>query len=134
MDATSERYFCVQLRREFSRFGRVLLVVSSEATEYGGERMLFKARLGSAYAAAYEDSALAVPPDRWVKDDRRLVKRVKGSFDNDLDSAGNHGDTFDGGKLALHALTGSGGPVEARAVAVGGFANGSRRQTRSILG
>ncbi|MBQ7252295.1 MAG: DEAD/DEAH box helicase family protein, partial [Kiritimatiellae bacterium] len=45
VDATSERYFCVQLRREFSRFGRVLLVVSSEATEYGGERMLFKARL-----------------------------------------------------------------------------------------
>jgi hypothetical protein len=133
VDATSERYFCVQLRREFSRYARVLLVVGSEGTEYGGEKMNFKQRLGSAYAAAYEDSALAVPPDRWVKDDRRLVKRVRGSFDNDLDSAGNHGDTFDGGKLALYALTGSGGPVEAHAVQVGTF-GGTRRKTRSILG
>ena len=120
LDATSERYYCASVRREFSRFGRILLVVSSESTTYRGEKMLFKAYLGNLYANAYDDSAIAIPPDRWLSDDRRLAKRVKGSFDNDLDSAGNHGDTFDSGKLALYALvSSSGNPVEARAVPVG---------------
>ena len=114
LDATSERYYCAEIRKEFSRHGRVLLVVSSESTTYRGEKMLCKAYLGNLYADAYDDSAIAIPPDRWLADDRRLAKRVKGSFDNDLDSAGNHGDTFDSGKLALYALAAAaGGPVEA---------------------
>lgn len=134
LDATNERYYCADVRKEFSRYGRVILVVSSEATLYRGEKMLFKTYLGNLYANAYDDSAIAIPPDRWLKDDRRLAKRVKGSFDNELDSAGNHGDTFDSGKLALYALTGSGGPVEAHAVQVGTFGGTRRRKTRSILG
>lgn len=120
LDATSERYYCATVRREFSRFGRIILVVSSESTLFRGEKMSYKAYLGNLYANAYDDSAIAIPPDRWLSDDRRLAKRVKGSFDNDLDSAGNHGDTFDSGKLALYALvSSSGNPVEARAVPVG---------------
>lgn len=114
VDATAERYYAASLRREFSRYGRVDLVVASAAAEWRGERMTFKAYQGNLYAAAYEDSSIAVPPDRWIKDDRRLAKRVKGSFDNELDSAGNHGDTFDSGKLALYGLIRlGGGPVEA---------------------
>lgn len=120
LDATSERYYCAEVRKEFSKYGRVLLVVSSESTLYRGEKMLYKAYLGNLYADAYDDSAIAIPPDRWLSDDRRLAKRVKGSFDNELDSAGNHGDTFDSGKLALYALVSAvGGPVEAHAVPVG---------------
>ena len=120
LDATSERYYCAEVRKEFSRYGRVLLVVSSESSVYRGEKMLFKAYLGNLYANAYDDSAIAIPSDRWLSDDRRLAKRVKGSFDNELDSAGNHGDTFDSGKLARYAIdSASGAPVEAAAVPVG---------------
>ena len=120
LDATNERYYCATVRKEFSKYGRVLLVVSSESTTYRGEKMLFKAYLGNLYADAYEDSAIAIPPDRWLSDDRRLAKRVKGSFDNELDSAGNHGDTFDSGKLALYALLSvSSSPLEAHAIPVG---------------
>jgi hypothetical protein len=46
----------------------------------------------------------------------RLVKRVRGGFNNDVDSAGNHGDTFDAFKLSMHALHCDAGPVEATAV------------------
>ena len=119
-DATSERYYCATLKREFARYGRILLVVSSESTTFRGESMTVKAYLGNLYADAYEDSAIAIPPDRWLAADRRLAKRVKGTFDNELDSAGNHGDTFDSGKLALHALVSTDSdPVEARAIPVG---------------
>lgn len=120
LDASNERYYCADVRKEFSRFCRILLVVSSESTTWRGEKMSYKAFLGNLYANTYDDSAIAIPSDRWVSDDRRLAKRVKGSFDNELDSAGNHGDTFDSGKLALYALSAaSAGPVEATAVPVG---------------
>jgi len=115
VDATSERYFAAQLRREFSKHGTVELLVSSETVEWKGERMTLKAMLGNQYVNAYEDGRIAIPPDRWLRDDRRLVKKVKGSFDNELDSAGNHGDTFDAGKNALHGLLKRGGPVTATA-------------------
>ena len=118
-DATSERYFAAQIKREFSRYGPVELLVSSETVEWKGERMTVKAYLGNQYVNAYEDGLLAIPPDRWIRDDRRLVKKVKGSFDNELDSAGNHGDTFDAGKNALHGLLKRGGPTEAHPVQVG---------------
>ncbi|MBP5787783.1 MAG: hypothetical protein J6Y19_08220 [Kiritimatiellae bacterium] len=120
LDATNERYYCADVRKEFSRFCRILLVVSSESTTWRGEKMSYKAFLGNLYANTYDDSAIAIPPDRWLSDDRRLAKRVKGSFDNELDSAGNHGDTFDSGKLARYAIdSASGAPVEAAAVPIG---------------
>lgn len=121
IDATNERYYAVDIRKEFSKYCRVLLCDSSTSIEYRGEKMKFKTYVGNRYVEIYEDSAIAIPPDRWVKDDRRLAKKVKGGFDNELDNAGNHGDTFDGGKLAYHALTkgGRGGPVYAKAISTG---------------
>ncbi len=44
------------------------------------------------------------PNERWIIDDRFLVKRDKGSFAADLGPNGEHGDTFDGGKLAYWPL------------------------------
>lgn len=123
VDASNERYYAVQIRKDFSKYCRVLLCDSSESIDYKGEKMKVKTYLGQRYVELYEDSAIAIPPDRWIKEDRRLTKKVKGGFDNELDSAGNHGDTFDGGKLAREALSRCGsGPVYAKAIPIGGSA------------
>jgi hypothetical protein len=119
VDGTSERYFCSQIKREFSKYGPVEILVSSESIEWRGETMKVKSYLGNQYVNAYDDGQMAIPPARWVREDRRLVKKCKGSFDNAQDSSGNHGDTFDAGKNALHGLLKKGGPCEAKAIRVG---------------
>ena len=121
IDASNEKYFAVQTRKKFSRFARVLLCDSSTSVEHMGQTLKLKTYLGNRYVDAYDDHGMAIAPDRWVKEDRRLAKKIKGGFDNDMDNAGNHGDTFDAGKLAYHALTkgGGGGPVYAKAVSPG---------------
>ncbi len=119
VDASNERYYATDVRREFSRHAHVRLCDSAESVEYRGEKMKLKTFLGQRYVEIYEDSAVAIPPDRWVKEDRRLAKKSKGGFDNELDNAGNHADTFDAAKLALHCLLKGGGEVGAKAVPVG---------------
>ncbi len=98
-----------------------MLCDSSTAIEHMGQKIKLKTFLGNRYVDAYDDRGIAIAPDRWIKDDRRLAKKVKGGFDNELDNAGNHGDTFDAGKLAYHALSkgGGGGPVYAKAISTG---------------
>lgn len=119
IDATNEKYWAAEVKREMSSICPVDLIVSSEVTEYLGERMTWKAKLGNMMVNALDDGHVEMANVRWLKDDWRLVLRVKGSFDNALDSEGNHGDTFDSSKNTLFGLEGRGGPVEAQAVAVG---------------
>jgi len=128
IDATNERYFANSAKRELQKYAPIELVIASETVTEAGQKMTKKSYLGNLYCRAYEDGRIAIPPDRWVKDDRRLVKRVRGSFENELDSAGNHADTFDAGKLAFYALTKSAGITNAQAVST------TRQQGRSIYG
>lgn len=101
------------------RFGYVELVVGSERTEYLGESVTFKTYLGNLAVNAIEDRQAAIPPDKAVKDDFRLVRRFKGGFDNMLDNAGHHGDVFDGWKNSVHGLIIPVAECDAEAVAVG---------------
>lgn len=119
VDATNERFFAQRLRAEFSRFCPVDLIVSSEnTTAPDGTVMNFKQYLGSLYVNQFEAALMAMPAAEWLRSDHRLVVRDRGSFDNALDENGNHGDTFDSGKLAVLALT-KGGRAEATALPVG---------------
>jgi hypothetical protein len=102
IDATNERYFAVDVRREFSRLCPIELVVASERITYQGAEILVKTYLGNLVVNALDEGQLPLPVDRWVREDFRLVRRVKGGFDSDVDGSGNHGDTFDSTKLALH--------------------------------
>jgi hypothetical protein len=68
-----------------------------------------------------EDGRLLLPAESWLEKDLRSVKRAGGSFECEVDEDGNHGDTFDAIKLALHALTSGGGPAEAQAAPVGSY-------------
>jgi len=119
IDGTSEKYFARQVKSEFSRHCPVHVLVSSNTIVYQGDMLTMKAFLGQEYVNAYDGNSIAIPPNKWVKEDRRLVKKAKGSFDNNVDASGNHGDTFDGGKNAFYVLRRKGGPSNAKAVPVG---------------
>lgn len=126
IDATSERFFAADLKRKLGPMVPVDLVVASENHTYLGEEMTFKVYLGNLLVNTMEDGHFAVADQVWIKDDFRLVKRDRGTFTADVDSAGNHADTFDASKLALHAIIGPGGPVAASAAQVGTFGGKSR--------
>jgi hypothetical protein len=115
-DATSERYFCADLQTDLAALVPVELVVASETVEQpGSEPITKKALLGNQYVAALDDNRVTLPPERYIRDDHRLVKRDRGSFTTDLGPGGEHGDTFDSHKLALHALTSTAGAIETMA-------------------
>jgi hypothetical protein len=120
-DGTNERFFMTDLKRELA--GKVVMeiVVMSESIEFRGETMTKKTYLGSLYVDQYEDASIAIPEDRYIREDRRLVVKEKGLFVNQTDSRGRHADTFTSGSLAVHGLLSRGGPAEAEAVGVGGF-------------
>jgi hypothetical protein len=127
IDATSEKYFAVDLRRNFANRIPVDLIVSSESTEYMGEKMIFKQYLGNLLVNTIEDGYLALPKENWIQKDFRSVVRDRGTFEAEVDEDGRHGDCFDAVKLSLHALIIPGGQVDVSAAQVGTYAGGQRK-------
>jgi hypothetical protein len=119
IDASNERYHAVQTRSHFAGRLPVELIVSGETLDFRGERMNYKTFLGNQAIATAADGYLALPSLDWIEKDWRLVKLEKGVFFAETDDAGNHGDTWDSTKQAIHALRGAGGPVAAAAVPTG---------------
>lgn len=125
IDATSEKYFAERIKKRLRAKLPVNLVVSSEKFERPGhEPTNFKQHLGSVYVAALDDNHLTLPCSQYVKDDHRLVKKERGQFVCDPAPDGKHGDTFDGPKLGMHAVT-KRGPAELSAGNVGQFQGGT---------
>jgi hypothetical protein len=134
IDASNEKFFAVAVKDHFA--GRVVVtpVVSSEGTEYRGLKMNFKQYLGSQLVDQFDDGYCAIPEADWVCNDMRLVKKVGDTFDNEVDEHGNHGDTFDAKKLAVHALVSKGGPAEAAAAQISaGMSTRYPRPARKVL-
>jgi hypothetical protein len=125
VDATSERFFAANLKRELIGSVVTELVVSSEATEHLGERMNFKCYLGNLLVNTCDDRRLALPDAPWLTADLRSVVRNKGTFDAEVVEDGGHGDCFDAIKQSLHALMTRSGPAQAKAVNVGGGVSGT---------
>jgi hypothetical protein len=119
IDATSERYFAADLRRDFANKVPVELVVASEGTEYLGEKMNFKQYTGNLLVNTLDDGYVAIPNEPWIQRDLRSVFRDRGTFEAEIDEEGRHGDCFDAIKLSLHALIAKGGPTQAAGVRVG---------------
>jgi hypothetical protein len=121
IDATNERYWASATRDRLAAELPVGLIVGSEAHEEPGvERMTMKQFLGNRLTGMLDDNKLTLPPDRYVREDFRLVKKDRGQLVCDPDIDGKHGDTFDAVKLASYALH-SGGPAEAYPIQVGTF-------------
>ncbi len=113
IDATNERYFAAEVQTELAAMVPVECVVGSETIEQPGkEPMTKKAWLGSQLVGAIDDNQVTLAPERYLKTDFRLVKRDRGSFATEIGPNGEHGDTFDSHKLALHALVSTGGALE----------------------
>lgn len=114
IDATNERYFAQDCRDEFGGELPVELVIASETLEVPGvpEPMTKKQYLGSRLVAEFDDNHEVLPPERYVKDDFRLVKKERGEFVCEPAPNGAHGDTFDSTKLADWALTSTSGALE----------------------
>ncbi len=106
IDASNERYFAADLKRELGSRTQVRLFIAGEKADYKAEEMSCKQYAGSLLVNALEDGMVLLPPDRWVREDFRLVRKEKGSFNNEVDSSGNHADTFDAVKLALWSAQG----------------------------
>jgi hypothetical protein len=120
IDATNERYFASRLRSSLRSQLPCRLVVGSETIERAGyEPMTMKQFLGAILVGELDDNHLTLPPERYIRDDWRLVKKERGMFVCEPDVDGKHGDTFDSTKLAIHCIASGGGVLEAEAIAVG---------------
>ena len=115
IDATNERYFAVRVQRALSALVPVELVIASETVEQpGSEPITKKALLGNTLAADINENRATLPPEKYIKEDFRRVKRDRGSFACEMGPNGEHGDTFDGVKLGVYKLRGgSGGAITA---------------------
>ncbi len=133
IDATSERFWAAEVKAELEPGTCVELIVNSEKTTYEDEKMTWKTYLGNIGVNAIDDRQAALPSDKRLRDDFRLVRRLRGGFDNQLDNAGHHGDTFDGWKNSIHGLLISVGSTEAAAVQVGGAAPAASRHSSGRL-
>jgi hypothetical protein len=125
IDATNERLFAATAKKELAMDVPVEMVVGSETVERpGAEPMNYKQWLGSRLVAELDDNHWLLPPERYLREDFRLVKKEKGQFVCEPDAQGRHGDTFDACKLALHALF-SAGDGKAAAARVGTWQGGT---------
>jgi hypothetical protein len=125
IDATSERYFAIEIQRFLGAMVPVELVVASETVELpGGEKMTKKSLLGSLWVAEIDDNRAVLAPERYLREDFRRVRKDKGTFVCEVGPNGEHGDTFDSHKLARHALISTQGALESvEGIAIGGHSN-----------
>lgn len=123
IDASSEKYHAQNMRKRFQNRLAVDLVSNGEAIDFQGERYSYKTLLGDLYVSAFEDSIIALPPEVFILEDHRLVKKQSGGYVTEVDEGGNHGDTFDSGKLAYWGHILGSGKVSVAAVSVGNYGN-----------
>jgi len=115
IDATNERYFAEQAKRELRASVPIDLVVGSQRVDRPGhEPTNWKQYLGARLVSELEDNHLTLPPERYLREDFRLVRKERGDFMCSPDAQGRHGDTFDAVKLGIEAATGRGGPTQCR--------------------
>lgn len=124
IDGSNETFFAQRLVREcraaLARLGKSCkwhIIKGNEILTFQGQSLRAKEMMGSLYVNAHTDGVIATPESTAVKEDRRLVRKVKGQFVTLTGKGGKHGDTFDSGKHARWALLSS-GPAQAAAVPI----------------
>lgn len=106
VDASSEVYHARNLKTALASLCQVVLIKGAQKIKHKGEEMDSKTLLGNLYSNAVNDGLVPMPTGKWIAEDRRLVKKKGGAFYADLGKDGEHGDTFDAGKLSLWSLMG----------------------------
>lgn len=135
IDASSEKFYAADMRTFLRARLPVELVAGGQKLEFRGESLDAKTLLGNMYSSAIEDGLLLLPAGEWIEFDHRLVKREAGRFVTDLGPGGEHGDTFDSGKLAYWGLHATGTPQAAAAqVGTGLSPSQSLRDRPGLIG
>lgn len=137
VDATNERYFAQRVRKELAGELPVELVIGSETMQAAGEAepITMKQYLGAGLVGDLDDNRLWLPPERYLREDWRLVRKERGQFVCEPDAAGRHGDTFDAVKLARWALQSTAGALESlEGVRLGGNRVRARYRPRRWTG
>ena len=109
IDGQNERYFAKLAQADLRGAVPVEIVIGSEAVEVLGQpdKITVKQQTCGRLVEELDDNHLSLPPERYLKEDWRLVKKEKGQFVCEPDGQGRHGDTFDGTRFALRAISGS---------------------------
>jgi len=132
MDATSERLFAEETRQEFGGRAPVVLVIAGETvtphppgydTSRGGVN--YKTWTADSYCGAINENHYALPPEHYLKKSHRLVIKSGGRYECEVDTDGDHGDTFDSGRLAQYGLMSTGGGIRSVADLAMGMAGPS---------
>lgn len=112
-DATGQQLFARDVARDLALLCPVESVVMSESIALPSydTPISKKTYLGDLYVARLNDNRLALPPDRYLRDDHRMPKKIKGLYVCDPAADGKHGDTFDSCKLASWALRSNTGAI-----------------------
>ncbi len=125
IDATNERFFAADLRREFAGWVPVELIINSEKTSYGGEEMIWKNYLANLFINTIDDGYIALPSGKWLQTDIRQTVKDRGSFVCEVIEDGGHGDCHRAIENMLHGLVAKGGPAEISAAQVGSYGAGA---------
>jgi hypothetical protein len=133
VDASNEKFFASDLRKQFGGRVAVELIGGNNKIKFRGEELDAKTLLGNLYVSAIEDGFLLLPGGEWIMLDHRLVKREAGGFQTDTGPNGEHGDTFDAGKLAYYGLQSTSGTVRAEALQVGSFGGMNSDSKRPVF-
>lgn len=133
IDASSEKYFAADIRTFLRSRCAVELVGGGQKLAFRGEELDAKTLLGNMYVSAIEDGFFLLPAGEWIEFDHRLVKREAGRFVTDLGPGGEHGDTFDSGKLSYWGLQ-SGGSPKADAAPISNAVTGTAQKAHSRPG
>lgn len=134
IDSSNEKFHARNVRTRMRKYCPVLLIASGEKVKWEGSDFTFKTLLGQLYVSNFEDGRIGLPDGEWIVKDHRLVKNHAGSYATDLDDSGNHGDTFDSGKLSLwsHLRSSRGTSAGVQAAQVGGTNKTSRQKKGSF--
>ena len=117
IDGQNERYFAKLAQKDLRSEAPVEIVIGSETVEVLGqsEKITVKQQTCGRLVEELDDNHLWLPPEQYLKEDWRLVKKEKGQFVCEPDGQGRHGDTFDATRFALRAIA-TGGPVAYSAI------------------
>jgi hypothetical protein len=137
IDGTNERLFARDVKTAFAAELPVEIFVNSETLEIPGEDtpLTKKQVYGQQLINCFEANWMTMAPERYIKEDFRLVKKDRGMIVCDLGPDGQHGDTFDSHKLSIHSLASPAGAISSmEGVIVSGVnSSGFVRNGRNIF-
>ena len=113
IDATGDRLFARGVQQALAGDVPVELIVMSETVQLPGydSTVTRKTALHDRYLGALNDNRHTFPPERYFREDHRLLKKVGGTYTCEAGPDGRHGDTFTSGALALEMLTSNAGAL-----------------------